>query len=273
MNENRRIGLPMKIFAVAGLLAFGLMARAQTTPQSVAHARDGGTVTTLQSIDVVPLVNAPFSAEVNTEWTTILADGTSATVWNRRTIARDSTGRVFQERRFFSPDGNAVQPRLRSLEYADPNRHEFYNCIVAEKTCYLTKYLRPALESMPAGMGGLQLCGCASPENTGVTITHEALGQRHVENVEANGSREVTTLAAGKFGNEKAQPVVKEFWYSSQLGLNLITKRFDPRSGVQNFLVEKLSLNEPDPNLFQPPADYQVVRQVVERPGIAQAAH
>jgi hypothetical protein len=262
----------MKVAPLAiGLLAIGLAVRAQTPAQSVEHARDGGTVTTLQSIDVVPLVNAPFSAEVNTEWTTILADGSSATVWNRRTVARDSTGRTFQERRFFSANGNTEQPGLRSLEYADPNRHEFYNCIVAEKTCYLTKYLRPALQLMAAGIGGLELCGCASPQNAGVTITHEALGQKTVEDVEANGSREVTTLAAGKFGNEKAQPVVKEFWYSPRLGLNLITKRFDPRSGVQNFVVAKLSLNEPDPNLFQPPAEYQVVRQVVERSGIAQA--
>jgi hypothetical protein len=257
-------------YLTVSLLVIGLTVRAQTPPQSIAHARDGGTVTTLQSIDVVPLVNAPFSAEVSTEWTTILADGTGATVWNRRTIARDSTGRIFQERRFFSPNGNVQQPGLRSLEYADPNRHEFYNCVVAEKTCYLTKYLRPALQAMPAGMGGLELCACASPQATGVTITHEPLGQKTVENVEATGSREITTLAAGKFGNEKAQPVVKEFWYSPRLGLNLITKRFDPRSGVQNFVVANLSLNEPDPNLFQPPAEYQVVRQVVERAGIPQ---
>jgi hypothetical protein len=262
----------MKVAALAvSLLAIGLTVRAQTPAQSVAHARDGGTVTTLQSIDVVPLINAPFTAEVNTEWTTILADGTTATVWNRRTIARDSTGRIFQERRFLAPNGNTVQPALRTLEYADPNRHEFYNCIVAEKTCYLSKYLRPAMPEMPAGIGGLELCNCASPQNAGVTITHEALGQKTVENIEATGSREVTTLPAGRFGNEQAQPVVKEFWYSPRLGLNLITKRFDPRSGVQNFVVANLSLNEPDPNLFQPPAEYQVVRQVVERPGIAQS--
>ena len=172
----------MKVAPLAiGLLAIGLAVRAQTPAQSVEHARDGGTVTTLQSIDVVPLVNAPFSAEVNTEWTTILADGSSATVWNRRTVARDSTGRTFQERRFFSANGNTEQPGLRSLEYADPNRHEFYNCIVAEKTCYLTKYLRPALQLMAAGIGGLELCGVEPHEAYRVFLRRRFAGSRFLE--------------------------------------------------------------------------------------------
>jgi hypothetical protein len=120
-------------------------------------------------------------------------------------------------------------------------------------------------------MSGLAACACASPQTAGVTITHEALGQKTVENVDAIGSREITTLAAGKFGNQKSQPIVKEFWYSPRLGLNLVTKRFDPRSGAQNFVVEKLSLSEPNASLFEPPADYQVVRQVVERAGVTHA--
>jgi hypothetical protein len=253
----------MKAIAVVSLLAIGLTTRAQTPNQATAHAPDGGTSWHIQSIAVLPLMNASFTATVTTEWSRILPDGTTATIKNHRTIARDSTGRIFQERRSFTADGDTQLTHIDALEYSDPSRHEFYSCIPDRKTCYLSNYLRPAMTAMPAGMGGLALCACASPRLPGYSVQQEALGQQTIENLEATGSREITTLPPGSFGNGRAQPVVKEFWYSPRLGLNLVTKRFDPRSGSENFIVNHLSLNEPDAKMFEPPADYQVVRQVV----------
>jgi hypothetical protein len=236
------------------------------------HAPDGGTFTRIQSIAILPLTNASFSATVTTEWTRILADGTTATMKNHRTIARDSTGKIFEERRSFASDGDIQTTPIDALQYSDPNRHEYYNCIPAQKTCYQSTYGRSAMSAMPAGMSGLALCGCASPRGQGYTVQQEALGQKTIEDVDTIGSREITTLPAGSFGNAKPQPIVKEFWYSARLGLNLVTARFDPRSGSENFVVKHLSLNEPDPKLFEPPADYQVVRQVVVKQGVAQSA-
>lgn len=262
----------MKSLPAACLLAIGWMLQAQTSTQATAHAPDGGTVTLIQSIAIFPLTGAPFSAIVNTESTRILADGSTATEKNRRVVARDSSGRIFQQRVIFSPHGDTEPVRIRALQYEDPNRHEAYDCIVAQKTCYVSNYPRSAMSAMPAGMSGLEACGCASANKTGATITHEALGQKTVEDVEATGSREITTLPAGQIGNDKPQPVVKEFWYSPRLGINLVTRRFDPRSGTENFIVDHVSLDEPDAKMFEPPADYQIVRQVVERPGVAQSA-
>jgi hypothetical protein len=261
----------MRAVLAAGLLVTCLIARSQTPAEATAHAPDGGTVMRIQSIAIFPLTGAPFSATVNTESTRLLADGTTATEKNRRTVARDSSGRIFQQRVIFSPNGDTEPIRIRALQYQDPNRHEFYDCIVAEKTCYVSKYRLLPMTAMPAGMGGLEACACASPKRPGVTITHEALGQKTIEDVDVTGSREITTLPAGQVGNEKPQPIVKEFWYSPRLGINLVTKRFDPRSGIENFVVDHVSLSEPDPKMFEPPANYQVVRQVVERPGVAQS--
>jgi hypothetical protein len=218
----------------------------------------------IQSIAILPLTGAPFTAIVHTEVINTLADGTTATVRNRRIVARDSSGRIFQQRAFFFPNGD-TEPRIRALQYQDPNTHELYDCIVAEKTCYVTPYRKAAMASMPAGMGGLQACGCASPHGQGYSVKEEALGQKTIENVEVTGSREITTVPAGQFGNEKQEPIVKEFWYSPRIGLNVITKRFNPRSGSQNFVVDHISLDEPDPKTFEPPADYRVIRQVVVR--------
>lgn len=259
----------MRAVLITGLLALGLAGRAQTPTQAVAHAPDGGTFTRIQSIAILPLTNASFSATVTTEWTRILADGSTATVKNHRTVARDSTGRIFEERRSFTPDGDTQPTHIDAFEYSDPGRHEFYSCIPDRKTCYLSMYAMPPMSAMPAGMGGLELCACATPTGQGYSVKQEALGQQTIENLDAIGSREVTTLPAGQFGNVKAQPIVKEFWYSPRLGLNLVTKRFDPRSGSENFVVNHLSLDEPDPRTFEPPADYQVVRQVVVKQGAA----
>jgi hypothetical protein len=263
----------MKAERIAALLAICLVigSKADAQPGTV-HAPDGGSVEMIQSIAIFPLTGAPFTGTVTTEVIRTLADGSTATVKNRRIVARDSTGRIFEQRAFFGPNGD-TQPRIRALQYRDPSRHELYDCIVAERTCYVTTYRKSALAAMPAGMGGLQACGCGSAHGPGATVQEEALGQKTIEDVDTIGSREITTLPAGRFGNDKPQPVVKEFWYSPRLGLNLITKRFDPRSGSQNFVVSNISLDEPDPKTFEPPASYKVVRQVVEREGLAENAH
>ena len=52
------------VLAVAGT---GLLAQAPPV-----HAPDGGTMERIQSIDIPPLPNAPFTATVITEWTQIL---------------------------------------------------------------------------------------------------------------------------------------------------------------------------------------------------------
>jgi hypothetical protein len=257
----------MRCLPIAALLAVGLGVRAQTpSPSTTMHVPDGGSVEMIQSISILPLTGAPFTAIVHTEVVRTLADGSTATAKNRRIVARDSSGRIFQQRAFFLPNGDA-EPRIRALQYQDPSTHELYDCIVAEKTCYVTPYRRAAMSAMPAGMGGLQACGCASPHGQGYSVQEEALGQKTIENVDVLGSREITTLPAGKFGNDKPEPIVKEFWYSSRIGLNVITKRFDPRSGSQNFVVDHISLDEPNPKMFEPPADYKMVKQVVVKQG------
>jgi hypothetical protein len=53
--------------------------------------------------------------------------------------------------------------------------------------------------------------------------------------------------------------VTKEFWYSAQLGLNLSTRRVDPRSGIEVFTVNDINPSEPDPKLFDLPKDARVV--------------
>jgi len=232
-----------------GLLASGLSLMAQEAP---IHAPDGGTQQRVESIAIPSTPNAPFSAVVTTVWTKILPDGSTQTIKNHRTVARDSSGRVFQERRFFSPDGDKQVTRLSEVDYQDPNRHETYVCRPDVRVCTVYPFYVPATANLPPAR--------PMPNGAG-SVTREDLGQKTVEGLEVLGSREITTINAGVIGNQKAEPIVKEFWYSPRLGINVITKRFDPRaSAAQNFDVGSINLAEPDPNLFEPPSDYKVVR-------------
>jgi hypothetical protein len=216
----------------------------------VVHAPDGGTRQTIQSIDVPLLTNSPFTATVDTVWVKILPDGSTATNKNRRTIARDSSGRVFEERHFLTPNED-VQPRLQALQYRDPNRHEFTNCMVQQRVCYVSPMMASARSSMPT----------VERRATNPNVKDEALGDKNENGLNLVGTREITTIPTGAIGNTKPEPIVKEFWYSPVLGLNMVTKRFDPRTGSQDFLVNHLVQGEPDPKLFVPPSGYRIVRQ------------
>ena len=51
----------------------------------------------------------------------------------------------------------------------------------------------------------------------------------------------------------------REFWYSPQLGVNLISKREDPRFGIQNFEVTDIILGDPDSKLFEVPGGSKIL--------------
>ena len=69
------------------------------------------------------------------------------------------------------------------------------------------------------------------------------------------GYRETTTLNPGVFGNDQPMVTTREFWYSPQLGINLISKVDSPQAGKQTFTVTVISAAEPDPQLFTIPLD------------------
>jgi hypothetical protein len=240
------------LLALTAAIAFLPAALRAQQPEDTLHVRDGGTRESMTSIDVVPAANAPFSAVVVTDWTRLMPDGSRATMKNHRLIARDSSGRVFQERRYLTPKGDTETTQLSELDFIDPNRHERQICRPALHVCYLTPYNRPVTVALPPA-GPL-------PNDRG-KVTREALGQKTIEDVDVVGSREITTLNSGVIGNEKPQPIVKEFWFSPRLSLNVVTKRFDPiASAVQDINVTQINLSEPDPKLFEPPAGYRVIR-------------
>ncbi len=84
------------------------------------------------------------------------------------------------------------------------------------------------------------------------------LGSKTINGVMAEGTRSTRTIPAGEEGNVLPLDVVHEEWRSNQLGVLLLVIDDDPRRGKTTLEYEELTLGEPDPALFAPPAGYEV---------------
>ena len=104
------------------------------------------------------------------------------------------------------------------------------------------------------------------PDDAGYA-THEELGKQQIVGLETVGSRDSTKYNPGVFGNDSQVAVEREYWYSPQLGINLLSRRSDPRFGTQNFMITELSLSEPEPQLFDLPKGFKAVDRRAKVPG------
>jgi len=228
-----------------------MMAQQQTAAVPVV---DGGVFEAFRSIFIPPLAHAPFNLVLATEWTRPMQNGGSVTLVNQRRIVRDSQGRVYQERWFLLPKNGKYSPRMSHIQIADPQQHTYYNCLVAQETCTLTVYRRSsegsyAPDISPSG---------PLPNGSGFH-THEDLGTSTKAGLDTHGYREVTTVNSGVAGNDKPMVTTRGFWYSPQLGFDLVSMVDIPRTGKQSFSVTELSLSEPDLHYFEVPEGYKVV--------------
>jgi hypothetical protein len=86
----------------------------------------------------------------------------------------------------------------------------------------------------------------------------ESLGKQAIEGVEAEGTRNTVTIAAGEIGNERAIEIVSERWYSTELQVVVMTKHSDPRFGETSYRLTNINRSEPAKSLFEVPADYTI---------------
>jgi hypothetical protein len=79
-----------------------------------------------------------------------------------------------------------------------------------------------------------------------------------IEGVEAKGVKTTRTIPAGEIGNDRPIEIVFEQWHSEELGVDVLTKRSDPRAAETTYKLTNIQRTEPLPSLFQPPPDYEV---------------
>ncbi len=230
---------------------------------------------------------APYSADTTNESVQSLADGNRIVNRTATKVYRDSEGRTRTER--VEPDGTWVvsisDPVSRTTYMLYPQTRTAYqgdaivlNWKTGEGTVSVATTPR-TIVTQSAEKGGTftyTMVSPASPEGAAVgrlayartdgkNVTREELGDQVIEGVTASGTRTTTIIPAGEIGNEQPIRIVSEEWLCKDLGILVMTKYSDPRSGDTTYRVTNISRVEPDPSLFQVPADYSVQPSKIKR--------
>jgi hypothetical protein len=251
------------------------------------------------AFDSDPVIGAPYSAEAVTESVQTLADGNRIVRENTAKIARDGKGRTRREQglALFGPlvggvAGTAANEEPRHIHISDPAakmtimldpQHRLAHRIptphfkiaavnraginVAEKGVDVDHF-EMALPAPPAGMSGVSGSAGARVHmyssrkfiaKSDVEPVVESLGQQFMEGVTSDGTRTTMTIPAGQIGNELPITIVSERWFSPELKVLVMSRQSDPRFGETTYRLTNISRGEPAPDLFEVPADYQVV--------------
>lgn len=235
------------LFFLVAVFSIPLMSASYAQgPAQHQRPSDGGTREVLVSILIPSISNAPFSASVSTESIRQLADGSRITLVNHRAIARDGAGRIFQERRLLVPDDGKHESVITQTEISDPVAHALYICKPDEHVCQLESYSAPIFTGPSAA-------------NLAEKKGRESLGKQFIGGLETIGTRETTVVEAGAIGNDSPLQIIREYWYSPQISLNLSSKLQDPRIGEQHFEVSDIVLGEPEASIFKVPAGSQII--------------
>lgn len=251
-------------------------------------------IVTASSTKVVK--NAPFSAEGVSESVQMLSDGNRITRSTTTKMYRDGDGRFRREGGGggagsgygYTTYGSAITVYGMSdmISIFDPVEGVRYVLNPTDKTArrldvknmltegaiYTT--LTPAVKAQALSdidKKAIELGTVAAKANVVVLPSMvtgmmsggktESLGTKMFEGVEAEGTRTVTTIAAGAIGNERPIEIVYERWYSKELDLIVYSRHYDPRFGEQTYRLVNISRAEPDRSLFSVPSDYKTVAE------------
>ena len=221
---------------IVAMLAFALSLSAQ-----------GVRVIMPAEIGISELRGKPFTATARTTLTEVLPDGTKKSRTVEDHIARDSKGRIYQEQHLpWTEDVNnpvyyvnIYDPVGKRRIHIDPQNHSVI--------------IRPI--ERPVHYDALEYLTLKATRH-GEHIKNEKLGTREFAGVYAWGRRSLHTFPPGTFGNAQSFESVDECWFEERLGVDVLRRRSDPRSGEQVTELINLTRGEPDPAMFQPPPGY-----------------
>lgn len=220
------------------------------------------------------VMGQPYSASQVSEHTETLANGTNIhQKWETARLYRDSQGRTRTER--FTYAGalpvHTIEPGRRIVRICDPVAGYVYVLDINKHIAHRLRVLTPAeasnrarnAESVDATRPAQRVATNPdmneSPQQPG--IKQEALGKNVTDGVEVAVRQVTMTTPEGLDGNDQPLVRVCENQYSEELKLTILSKCSDPRAGDSVTRLENLERTEPDPALFQVPADYTVVEE------------
>jgi hypothetical protein len=239
------------------------------------HAQDRGLVKVLQEtrapLEIRTIKGAPYSAQVVIESTQALADGNRIAQRSTGRVYRDSEGRVRREedRPNGSPSVSIVDP-VAGISYSlDTDNRVAWRTPAAAIFAMVKPFGADAdtrqivefrLRTQQAEIGGARMAGKPLLDPGAGVEQHrdEELEPQTLDGVRATGHRRTTTIPAGAIGNELPITIVSEEWTAPELQILVMTHRVDPRLGESSYRLQNIVRVEPEPYLFQVPADYTI---------------
>ncbi len=200
------------------------------------------------------VTGAPYSGDVSNQSVQTLSDGNTVQHSTTGHIARDSQGRTYsQETITGGPLGQQGPVVLTFIN--DPVAG--YSYVLNANTKVATEAIHPEASRHFMAFSGNPAGGPRGPRDSANTTTTD-LGTQTIGGVSAQGKSVTHTVPAGTMGN--AQPIVStnETWYSPDLQIIVLAKRFDPRMGQSTYALTNIQRSEPAASLFQVPSDYTV---------------
>ena len=218
----------------------------------------------------------PFSADVIDENDRFLADGNHIHHESHGRVFRDSQGRTRNETEI-GAFGPGIKP-LVHIMINDPVEGRFILLNPEQKTATIHQFGKRLNAASGLGVPAQPANNAAKPaapaiaaaEQSAMSTTgsvcapgnmkmpFEELGAMEIEGYTVTGTRYTHTIAAGEMGNDQPITTTNERWFSSDLKIDLLNKSENPESGKHVRKLVNIHTGDPDPLLFQVPADYTV---------------
>jgi len=220
--------------------------------------------------------DAPFSATVKWTFDQQLADGNAIHAAKSIRLARDSAGKTRLENPMGCDRGGDGQLHARTdVTVYDPATRTTTSWTVgftSDKVANVTHQPAPVARTAPTAEERAEVAERqrevaerqkAADVETPVYSDNRTihLGTTTIGGVSADGTRLVNTIPAGSEGYEQTVEYLTEYWQSKYLGMTVKWVTDNPMSGRSAFELQDISLQEPDPSLFQVPAGYTVKDQ------------
>ena len=224
----------MSVWWLASLFALGYVSSAQ---ELESPARPG-------PADLVSFaVGSPVSVQQIEERVHNLPDGSSTVEIMTSNIYRDSIGRL----RIESIPGGSGESHPVFL--VDPTSGVKAVLSAKDKLAYRIKGPKAGENGFAYGVGGM---GEGLPSGLWRTST-ENLGRRTIDGIEVEGQRITQTSS-----NQPSLVAVYDRWYSRDLRVTALAEASGP-SGRHTARIQNVRRGEPDPALFNVPADFKIV--------------
>jgi hypothetical protein len=217
------------------------------------------------------VTGAPYSAVEVMESAQTLPNGNVITRKSESNVYRDGMGRVRTEttlpQRGLAAGQTAGQTPRTVIHIQDPvagvSRVLDTRAKVSRETPLPGFRGRGGTNAAPGGRGGRANAPArsnAGGARTGPNVVSESLPMQTINGVLATGTRVTRTIPAGQIGNAQPIQIVRETWVSADLKVAVMVRNSDPRSRTTTTQLTNIIQSEPDPALFQAPADYKVTR-------------